>query len=63
MREPWQEEADYREKLEEKFRGFQTCADCGEPLTEGGYHIHTKAVDLWLCRECMEANFTYDCAV
>lgn len=64
MKEPWMQECDYRDSLDEYDSHFESCSECGKALVDGGYHIHLHSDKVWLCEECMKDIFwESDCEV
>ena len=64
MKEPWMQECDYRDSLDEYDSHFESCSECGKALVDGGYHIHLHSGKVWLCEECMKDIFwESDCEV
>lgn len=57
MKEPWMQECDYRDSLDEYDSHFESCSECGKALVDGGYHIHLHSGKVWLCEECMKDIF------
>ena len=64
MKEPWQEEMDYRDRYDDLKKIYHCCDDCGEPLVDGGYNLDVKGNEIWICEDCMkDLYFTFNTEV
>ena len=62
MKEPWEQEIEYRKRLDKINDLYHCCEECGNPLVDGGYNLEINGKEFWCCEDCMrELYWHYNC--